>query len=38
MTDWNGSDLLPPIAPEEPCGKNLEDTDTLSSLDAYQIF
>jgi len=38
MTDWNGSDLLQPIAPEEPCGKNLEDTDTLASFDAYQIF
>jgi type VI secretion system protein ImpA len=38
MTHWNGSGLLEPIAPEEPCGKNLEDTDTLASFDAYQIF
>ena len=34
MTDWNGQDLLAPITDDEPCGKNLEDTDTLASLDA----
>jgi type VI secretion system protein ImpA len=38
MTDWNGQDLLAPITDDEPCGKNLEDTDTLASFDAYQIF
>ncbi len=38
MTHWNGQDLLAPVTAEEPCGKNLEDTDTLASLDAYQIF
>ena len=30
--------LLEPISADQPCGKNLEDTDTLSTLDAYQIF
>jgi type VI secretion system protein ImpA len=38
MTDWNGQDLLAPITDDQPCGKNLEDTDTLASLDSYQIF
>jgi type VI secretion system protein ImpA len=38
MAHWNGSDLREPIAADEPCGKNLEDTNTLASLDAYQIF
>ena len=37
-TYWNGAELLAPIADDAPCGKNLEDTDTLASLDAYQIF
>jgi len=34
--EWN--ELLEPISPEEPCGKNLEDTDALAAFDAYQIF
>jgi len=38
LTYWNGQNLLAPITADEPCGKNLEDTDTLSSLDAYQLF
>jgi type VI secretion system protein ImpA len=38
MSDWNGQDLVAPITDDEPCGKNLEDTGTLASLDAYQIF
>jgi type VI secretion system protein ImpA len=37
-THWNGQDLLEPVTAEEPCGKNLEDTETLASIDAYQIF
>jgi type VI secretion system protein ImpA len=37
-TQWNGSDLLAPITAEEPCGTNLDSTDVLASLDAYQIF
>ena len=37
-THWNGQNLLEPVTAEEPCGKNLEDTDTLASVDAYQIF
>lgn len=37
-TQWNGQDLLAPIAADEPCGQSLDDTDTLASLDAYQIF
>jgi len=35
---WNGQNLLEPVTAEEPCGKSLEDTDTLASIDAYQIF
>jgi type VI secretion system protein ImpA len=37
-TQSNGQDLLAPITADEPCGKSLDDTDTLASLDAYQIF
>lgn len=37
-SSWDASALLEPISAEEPCGKNLEDTDVLASLDAYQIF
>ena len=37
-TQWNGPDLLAPITAEEPCGRNLDNTDVLASLDAYQIF
>lgn len=35
---WEAYNLTAPISEAEPCGKNLEDTDTLGSLDAYQIF
>jgi len=35
---WNSAGLLEPISPEEPCGKNLDDSDALSLLDSYQIF
>ena len=35
---WDGYGLREPISEAEPCGKNLEDTDTLGSFDGYQIF
>jgi len=34
---WDGA-LLEPISAETPCGKSLEDTDTLTAFDAYQIW
>jgi type VI secretion system protein ImpA len=37
-THWNGQNLVEPVTAEEPCGKNLEDSNTLASIDAYQIF
>jgi type VI secretion system protein ImpA len=37
-THWNGQNLVEPLTAEQPCGRNLEDTDTLASIDAYQIF
>ena len=33
-----GLDLLAPIEPDRPCGENLEDTQLMASLDAYQLF
>ena len=35
---WDGVDLLQPISEAEPCGKNLEDTETMAAFDGYQIF
>ena len=35
---WNLAALLEPVTPEEPCGKNCEDSGDLTQLDAYQIF
>jgi type VI secretion system protein ImpA len=35
---WDGQALLEPISADAPCGKSLEDTDTLAAFDAYQIF
>lgn len=35
---WDGVDLLQPISEAEPCGKNLEDTESLAAFDGYQIF
>jgi type VI secretion system protein ImpA len=35
---WDSKILLEPISSEAPCGKNLDDTDVLSTFDAYQIF
>ena len=31
-------DLLQPIAPERPCGDDLEDTQLLASFDAFRVF
>jgi type VI secretion system protein ImpA len=30
--------LLQPITPDHPCGENLEDTELLTSFDAYRLF
>jgi type VI secretion system protein ImpA len=35
---WDGQALLAPISDDTPCGKNLEDSEVLAALDAYQIF
>ena len=35
---WDGLDLVRPISEAEPCGKSLEDTDTLAAFDAYELF
>ena len=35
---WGGDDLLEPIAAEEPCGENLEDTPLLASFDTFRLF
>src|SRR4051794_18789808 len=36
---WEGEELLlQPIAPDQPCGDNLEDTELLASFDAYRLF
>ena len=34
---WD-STLLEPISDDAPCGKSLEDTDTLTAFDAYQLW
>ncbi|HEY6360671.1 MAG TPA: type VI secretion system protein TssA [Vicinamibacterales bacterium] len=33
-----GQDLLQPIAPDRPCGDDLEDTQLLASFDAFRVF
>ena len=35
---WDERVLLDPIAADAPCGKSLDYTDTLASLDAFEIF
>ena len=35
---WQSQQLLQPITAEEPCGKDLEDTQLLASFDAYRLF
>ena len=38
MTPTWDSTLLEPISDDAPCGKSLEDTDTLTAFDAYQLW
>jgi type VI secretion system protein ImpA len=35
---WESSALLQPITADEPCGKDLEDTQLLASFDTYRLF
>jgi type VI secretion system protein ImpA len=35
---WESPQLLQPIAGEQPCGDSLEDTELLSSFDAFRLF
>ena len=35
---WESGPLLQPIAGEQPCGENLEDTELLSSFDTFRLF
>src|SRR5262249_44080543 len=36
---WQGEEaLLEPIAPDKPCGDNLEDTELLASFGTYRLF
>jgi type VI secretion system protein ImpA len=35
---WESQQLLQPITEEHPCGENLEDTELLSSFDAFRLF
>ena len=36
---WESQELLlQPIAADQPCGENLEDTELLASFDAYRLF
>jgi type VI secretion system protein ImpA len=35
---WDDRVLLDPVAADAPCGKSLDYTDTLASLDAFEIF
>lgn len=38
IAGWDGEELLQPIAPDQPCGENLEDTQLLASFDAFRLF
>jgi type VI secretion system protein ImpA len=35
---WEGQELLEPIAPDRPCGESLEDTALLASFDMFRLF
>jgi type VI secretion system protein ImpA len=35
---WDGHALLQPIAPDQPCGVNLDETAVVASLDALRLF
>src|SRR5437867_3175418 len=37
-TSWVGEGLVQPIAPDRPCGDDLEDTPLLASFDAFRLF
>ena len=37
-SQWEGQELLEPIAPDRPCGENLEDTVLLASFDNFRLF
>jgi type VI secretion system protein ImpA len=37
-SSWDDPALLEPISADAPCGKSLEDTDTLAAFDAYQLW
>jgi type VI secretion system protein ImpA len=36
--EWESHELLQPIAADQPCGENLEDTPLLASFDAFRLF
>jgi type VI secretion system protein ImpA len=36
--EWDAQRLIEPITPDLPCGENLDDSDGLAALDAFQIF
>jgi type VI secretion system protein ImpA len=38
MSTWEGRALLEPIAAEQPCGQDLEDTSLLASFDTFRVF
>jgi type VI secretion system protein ImpA len=35
---WDSQGLLQPIAADQPCGENLEDTPLLASFDSFRLF
>src|SRR3954463_11077967 len=35
---WESAPLLQPITEDRPCGESLEDTELLSSFDAFRLF
>ena len=36
--EWESHELLQPLAADQPCGENLEDTPLLASFDAFRLF
>ena len=36
--EWESHELLQPIAADQPCGENLEDTPLLASFDTFRLF
>jgi len=37
-SQWDSQGLLQPIATDQPCGENLEDTPLLASFDSFRLF